>query len=414
MNNNPGSYSKPCLICERPIEPFLSFGKMPIANGFLSTEQFAEEYFFELKVAFCENCRMVQLAELVERERMFHENYAFFSSTSAYMAKHFQEFASSVTSTYLKGDDPFVVEMGSNDGIMLKHFADAGVRHLGIEPSANVAAVARQKGVRTVSQFFDEELATKILAEDGPVDAFLGANVICHIPYIHSVFAGIKRLLKPRGVLAFEDPYLGDIVEKISYDQIYDEHAFYFSAESVSFLASCHELELIDMLPQNVHGGSMRYVLSHRGAYPVSPSVDRLREKETALGLARPETYAQLRRNIEASRDQLRGMLEDLSRDGQRVAGYAATSKSTTVTNYCGLTPELVEFISDTTPIKQGKFSPGVHIPIRAHEEFKANYPDYGLLFGWNHAAEIMAKEEAFTDAGGKWIVYVPKVQVLT
>ena len=404
---------KPCLICARPIEPFLSFGKMPIANGFLSADQFADEYFFELKVAFCENCRMVQLAELVERERMFHGDYAFFSSTSTRMAQHFQKFAWWVRQTYLKGDDPFVVEMGSNDGIMLKNFAAAGVRHLGIEPSANVAEVARRKSVRTVSRFFDEELAAAILAEDGPVDAFLGANVMCHIPYIHSVFAGIKRLLKPRGILAFEDPYLGDIVEKTSYDQIYDEHAFYFSAESVSFLAALHELELIDVLPQSVHGGSMRYVLSHRGAYPVSPSVESLREKENSLGLARPETYARLRRKIEASRDDLRGMLEELNRGGHRVAGYAATSKSTTVTNYCGLTPQLVEFISDTTPIKQGKFSPGAHIPVRPYEEFQANYPDFGLLFGWNHAEEIMTKERAFRDAGGRWIVYVPKVQVL-
>jgi methylation protein EvaC len=306
-----------------------------------------------------------------------------------------------------------VVELGSNDGIMLKNFAEASVRHLGIEPSANVAEAARQKGVRTISQFFDEGLASEILVTDGPADAILGANVMCHIPYIHSVFAGVKKLLQPRGVLVFEDPYLGDIVEKISYDQIYDEHAFYFSAESVSFLAARHDLELIDVLPQNVHGGSMRYVLGHRGAYSISPAVDRLREKEAALGLARPETFAQLRRNIEASRDQLRMMLEEFSRAGHRVAGYAATSKSTTVTNYCGLSPQLVEFISDTTPIKQGKFSPGAHIPVRPYEEFQANYPDYGLLFGWNHAEEIMAKEQAFKAAGGKWIVYVPRVQVL-
>jgi methylation protein EvaC len=404
---------KPCLICERQIEPFLSFGKMPIANGFLSADQFAEEYFFELKVAFCENCRMVQLAELVERDRMFHDNYAFFSSTSTRMAQHFEEFASWIKRTYLKGNDPFVIEMGSNDGIMLKHFAGAKIRHLGIEPSANVAEVARQKGVRTISQFFDEELAATILAEDGPADALLGANVMCHIPYIHSVFAGVKKLLKPRGVLAFEDPYLGDIVEKVSYDQIYDEHAFYFSAESVSFLAAMHELELIDVLPQTVHGGSMRYVLAHRGAHLVAESVARLREKEAAMGLARPGTYAQLRRSVEASRDQLRDVLEHLSRDGRRVAGYAATSKSTTVTNYCGLDSRLVQFISDTTPIKHGKFSPGAHIPVKPYEDFKANYPDYGLLFGWNHAEEIMAKERAFKAAGGKWIVYVPKVQVL-
>lgn len=402
-----------CLICERAVEPFLSFGKMPIANGFLTPEEFSDEYFFELKVAFCEHCRMIQLAELVERERMFHENYAFFSSTSTRMGAHFQEFAEWVRDKYLSDADPFVVEMGSNDGIMLKHFAQAGIRHLGIEPSANVAEVARAKGIRTVCQFFDEELAQTILAEDGPADAFLGANVMCHIPYIHSVFAGVKKLLKPRGVLAFEDPYLGDIVEKTSYDQIYDEHAFYFCAGSISYLAERHGLELVDVLPQPVHGGSMRYVLSHKGAHRVNDSVHALRKKEKELGLDRPETYEQLRRNIERSRDELKSLLLDLKNRGKSVAGYAATSKSTTVTNYCGLATDLVEFISDTTPIKQGKYSPGAHIPIRPYQDFKAQYPDYALLFGWNHADEIMANEQAFKAAGGKWIVYVPKVQVL-
>jgi methylation protein EvaC len=402
-----------CLICKHPVEPFLSFGKMPIANGFLVPEQFADEYFFELKVAFCEHCRMMQLAELVDRERMFHENYAFFSSTSVRMARHFQQFAEEIRSKYLRDADPFVVEIGSNDGIMLQHFAQAGIRHLGIEPSANVAQVARDRGIRTTCRFFDEDTAEQILAADGPADVFLGANVMCHIPYIHSVFAGVKKLLKPGGILAFEDPYLGDIVEKTSYDQIYDEHAFYFSAASISYLAEQHQLELIDVQSQPVHGGSMRYLLSHPGAYPVADSVTALRRKEEDLGLTRPPTYERLRRNIERSRDALRGLLEDLNHQGKCVVGYAATSKSTTVTNYCGITPELVKFISDTTPIKQGKCSPGAHIPIRPYEDFKARYPDYALLLGWNHAEEIMAKEQDFRTSGGKWIVYVPKVQVL-
>lgn len=399
-----------CLVCETRIEPFLSFGKMPIANGFLLPEQFRDEYFFELKVAFCPNCRMVQLAELVDRERMFHENYAFYSSTSVRMSEHFRRFADWVRTNYLTESDPFVVEIGSNDGIMMQNFARADIRHLGIEPSSNVAQVARDKGIRTVSRFFDEDLAKSIVAEDGRADAFLGANVMCHIPYIHSVFAGVKTLLKPRGILAFEDPYLGDIVEKTSYDQIYDEHALYFSAASVSYLADRHGLELIDVLPQPVHGGSMRYVLSHSGAYPISDAVRALRAKEEQLGLAKSETYDRLRTSVERSRDDLRALLLTLKGDGKRVVGYGATSKSTTVTNYCGITPDLVEFISDTTPIKQGKFSPGVHIPVRPYPEFVSRYPDFALLFAWNHADEILAKEQAFQQAGGKFIGYVPKV----
>jgi methylation protein EvaC len=391
----------------------MSFGQMPIANGFLTSEQFDQEYFYELRVGHCPNCGMVQLMELVDREKMFNENYAFFSSTSARMAIHFKEYADSVMKDYLERADPFVVEIGSNDGIMLQHFAQADIRHLGIEPSANVAHVALDKGINTAIEFFDEDLARRIVAEYGEADAFLGANVMCHIPYLHSVAAGIKILLKSTGTLMFEDPYLGDIVEKTSYDQIYDEHAFYFSLVSISYLFQQHGLEVVDVQPQNVHGGSMRYVIAHVGACPVSDSVIALREEEKRLGLRQPETFDQLRRNIERSRDELVVLLRDLKRQGKRVVGYAATSKSTTVTNYCGITPDLVEYISDTTPIKQGKYSPGAHIPIRPYEEFKANYPDYALLFGWNHAEEIMAKEQAFKAAGGKWIVYVPKVQVI-
>jgi methylation protein EvaC len=391
----------------------MSFGQMPLANGFLSQEQFSDEYFFELKVAFCERCHTTQLAELVDRERMFHDNYAFFSSTSTFMAAHFERFAAWIKETYLRNRDPFVVELGSNDGIMLRHFAAAGIRHLGIEPSANVARVARERGVRTLCRFFDADTAAAVLAEDGPADAFLGANVMCHIPYIHSVFEGVSKLLTPQGVLAFEDPYLGDIVENTSYDQIYDEHAFYFSAASINHLAIRHELELIDVVPQPVHGGSMRYVLARAGAYPVSDSVRALQEKETALGLTRPETYQGLRTQIERSRDDLRSLLNRLQAERKRVVGYAATSKSTTVINYCGLTSNLVEFISDTTPLKQGKYSPGAHIPVRSAAEFAKPYPDFALLFGWNHAREILAKEQAFTSGGGRWIVYVPRVQVL-
>jgi methylation protein EvaC len=391
----------------------MTFGRMPIANGFLSPAEFADEYFFELKVAFCPQCGMVQLVKSVEPERMFHENYAFFSSTSARMALHFKQLADLVMEDYLTLPDPFVVEIGSNDGIMLQHFANAGLRHVGIEPSRNVAQAAMGRGVRTVCKFFDEGVAREILASHGRADVFLGANVMCHIPNLHSVFAGIRILLKANGVVIFEDPYLGDVVEKTSYDQIYDEHVFYFSVKSINHLVEQHGLEVVDVIPQGVHGGSMRYVVAHKGTRAVSAAVPRQRAKEEALGLHRPETYQRLRRSIERSRNNLMALLHELKRQDKRVVGYGATSKSTTVTNYCGITPDLVEFISDTTPIKQGKFSPGAHIPVRSYEEFVANYPDYALLFAWNHAEEIMAKEQNFRQAGGKWLVYVPRVEIL-
>jgi len=402
-----------CLLCNTPIEPFLSFGKMPIANGFLTPEQFDDEYFFELKVSFCPSCAMVQLGEIVDREKMFHENYAFYSSTSNYMQHHFKQFAEMVQSQYLSAD-PFVVEMGSNDGILLQNFAKAGQRHLGIEPSANVAEVAREKGITTICEFFDEALAERIVEQHGHADAFLAANVMCHIPTLHTVAKGIRRLLKPEGVLIFEDPYLGDIIEKTSYDQIYDEHAFYFSVTSVERLFGQHDLQIFDVEPQTVHGGSMRYFLAPKGSRPVSSRAAAQREKEDRMGLHERSTYDRFRENVERSREKLMAQLDQLRDEGKRVVGYGATSKSTTVTNYCGITPEHVEFICDTTPIKQGRFSPGAHIPVRRYEDFQQAPPEYSLLFAWNHAAEILNKEEDYRKANGKFIVYVPEVGVLS
>ena len=392
----------------------MSFGRMPIANGFLGPDQVGSEYFFELAPAFCEKCGMFQIMEQPAPEKMFHGSYAFHSSTSRYMQSHFREFADSVKESILKGRrDAFVVELGSNDGIMLRHFKEAGYRHLGIEPSVNVADIARAQGIQTISEFFNESLAKRLVAEHGHADAILAANVMCHIPDLSSVAAGIRELLKPDGVLIFEDPYLGDMVEKVSYDQIYDEHVFIFSAASIAWAFGQHGMELVDVAPQVTHGGSMRYFLAPKGSRTVSLRVQQQIGREQAQGLHVAATYDRFRANCEASRKALMEVLESLRVQGKRVVGYGATSKSTTVTNYCGIRPEHIEFISDTTPIKQGKLSPGAHIPVKPYECFAENLPEYALLFAWNHAVEIREKERKFKEQGGKWLVYVPKVAIL-
>jgi len=404
---------KKCQVCSTPLNCFMSFGQMPLANGFLTPDQFADEYFFELSVGSCLHCGMFQLMEQPNREMMFNENYPFYSGSSRGMAVHFQKFAEHVKKDYLFSKDPFVVEIGSNDGIMLRHFADADIRHLGIEPSLNVAQVAIDRGINTISTFFDEDCASEIVKKYGQADAFFAANVMCHIPYLHSIVKGMGILLKPKGVVIFEDPYLGNVIENTSYDQIYDEHVFLFSLSSIRYLFGQHDMELIDIEPQKTHGGSMRYIIARKGMYPVSDRVHLQLKKEKNMALDKPETYESFRKCCEHSRDSLTALLRDLSRQGKRIVGYAATSKSTTIINYCGIGTDLIEFISDTTPIKQGKFSPGAHIPVRPYEEFSKNYPDYALLFAYNHAKEIMAKEQKFVETGGKWIVYVPQIKVL-
>jgi methylation protein EvaC len=393
----------------------MSFGRMPIANGFLRPDETENEYFFELAPAFCKACGMFQLVQQPDPQKMFHEQYAFYSSTSRYMQAHFEAFAHAVINTVLAGcDNPFVVELGSNDGIMLRHFKQRGVRHLGVEPSTNVAEVARAQGISTISAFFDRRLADEIATEQGSADAILAANVMCHIPDLPGVAAGVQRLLKADGVFMFEDPYLGDMIAKTSYDQIYDEHVFIFSASSVQRAFAAFGLELVDVMPQITHGGSMRYTLAPRGSRQVSKKVNEQLAKEAALGLDRAETYLQFKTNCENSRAALIQTLERFRNQQKRVVGYGATSKSTTVINYCGITPAHVEFISDTTPIKQGRLSPGAHIPVKAYGEFAKRYPDYALLFAWNHAAEIREKEVGFVGAGGRWIIYVPEVAIVS
>ena len=403
-----------CRISGQPLTKVVDFGQQPLGNGFLLPEHFPNEYFYPMEVGFSETSMMIQLIEQPAPEQMFHEQYAFYSSTSRFMEQHFGKFARQVMQPgYMAKSDPFVVELGCNDGIMLKNFAKAGIRHLGIEPSLNVAEVANAQGIRTLSEFFSEGVAEQIVREDGQADAFLAANVMCHIPNIQSVVKGIRALLKPTGVVLFEDPYLGDVIEKTSYDQIYDEHVFLFSAHSIKHLFGLHGMELIDIQHQKTHGGSMRYVLAHAGAYPVKEAVAQLLQKEQVLGLHRLSTFETFRKKVEQSRKGLVDLLRDLKSQGKRIAGYGATSKSTTILNYCGIGPELIDYISDTTPIKQGKFTPGMHIPVKPYEFFKNNPPDYAVLFAWNHAEEIMSKEKTFMEAGGRWIVHVPKVEIL-
>ena len=402
-----------CLICDSKYSSFVDFGVMPIANAFATKEQIKNEYTFPMKVGFCGNCNMVQLFEQPDREKMFHENYAFFSSTSNYMKEHFKLFANSVSELQDLNENSFVVEVGCNDGILLENFVIDNIPCLGVEPSENVAQVAIEKGIEVIMKFFDRPLAEHILQSHQKADAILSANVMCHIPYMHSIYDGVKTLLKEDGVFIFEDPYLGEIIEKTSFDQIYDEHVFLFSALSVNYLANMHDLELVNVEPQITHGGSMRYTIAHKGVKIVSKSVINLIKKEKKLGLDKKQSYLGFTDNVNKIKNDLINLLTKLKNDGKKVVAYGATSKSTTVTNYFGITPDLVECIYDTTPIKQNKLSPGAHIPVLPYDQFRESDPDYVLLFAWNHAAEIMKKESDYMGHDRHWITYIPNVKVI-
>ena len=396
-----------CRVCNNHIDPFISFGDMPIANGFLLEKEFKDEYFFELATAFCEKCFTVQLVTQPDPNLMFHDNYAFFSKTSKSMQSHFKEFANWIIANYLKNKDPFIIELGSNDGILLENFLNNKIRHLGVEPSANVAKVATENGINTEVAFFDNNFANQALLKNGKADAILAANVMCHIPDLNEIAKASKKILKDDGVLIFEDPYLGDMIKKISYDQIYDEHVYIFSAISVKNIFASHGFELIDTIPQETHGGSMRYVLCKKGSRNVSENVNNLMKKEINLGLDKLSTYKQFKVDCELSKDKIKSLLKKLKNEGKKIVGYGATSKSTTILNYCKIGPELIDFISDTTPIKQNKYTPGMHIPVKPYEDFLKYNPQIAVLFAWNHRKEIENKEKLFIENGGKFISHI-------
>ncbi|MEV5574405.1 class I SAM-dependent methyltransferase [Spirillospora sp. NPDC052269] len=402
-----------CRICGGPVREYFDFGRQPLSDAFITPEQKEGEFFYRLAVGMCAECTMVQLTEEVPRDRMFHQDYPYQSSLSAVMRKHFEQTARRFLDDELTGPEPFIVEVGCNDGAMLGAVREAGVRHLGVEPSGGVADLARAKGIRVRTAFFEESTAREVAAEEGPADVIYAANTICHIPYLDSILRGADVLLKPGGVFVFEDPYLGEIVERASFDQIYDEHFYFFTARSVQEMARRFGFELVDVERLEVHGGEVRYWLARAGEREPAAAVAELLAEERERGLAEPATLERFWAAVQRNRDDLRALLERLRAEGSRVVAYGATAKSATVANFAGLGPDLIEFVSDTTPAKQGRLTPGSHIPVRGPEDFAADHPDYALLFAWNHADEIMANEQAFRTAGGKWILYVPDVRVV-
>lgn len=401
-----------CRVCGRDVQKFLDLGRQPLSDAFVVTTK-EEEYSYLLHVGVCESCSMVQLLDEIPREKMFNANYPYFSSGSAFISRHFQETADELAAQLTGINDPLVVEIGCNDGVFLGRIAELGIRHLGFEPSNSVAEIARARGIDVVVEFFEQRTAQVTKADRGSASLIYAANTFCHVPYIDSILAGVKELLTLDGVFIFEDPYLGDIVEKVSYDQIYDEHYFYFSATSIRNAAAIFGLELVDVQPIPVHGGEIRYTLAHSGSRVVSAAVDALIEKESLTQLHSINRLQQFAAAVKERSGQLVETLQSLRSQGLNIAGYGATAKSATVLNFAGIGPDLITCIYDSTPAKQGKLTPLSHIPVKPADSFAADSPDVAVLFAWNHAEEILTRETDFHAGGGQWLVYVPSVAVV-
>ena len=390
-----------CKITNKSINPFMSFGKMPIANGFIEKNKFSEEFFFDMEVGFNEDISLFQLNDHPKPERMFNENYPFFTSSSEYMKNHFKEYASFVKK-YLK-ENSRIIEIGSNDGTFLKNFVNDENKIIGFEPSKNVADIALKNKVPTINKFFNKNSVENLSEYIKKTDLICASNVICHVPNLNELIETVDMLLKDDGTFIFEEPYLGSMFEKISYDQIYDEHIYMFSASSISKIFEKFNFKLVDILPQLTHGGSMRYVVK-RSKNETLSSVKKIIDFERSKNLDKVDSCLNFKSNCEKSKKNLIEKITSFKKQGKSICGYAATSKSTTILNYCNINSDQIDYICDTTKEKIGKFSPGMHIPIKDMSYFYNNQTDCAYLFAWNHKNEILNKEKNFK---GTWFSHV-------
>ena len=395
-----------CKITKEEIKPFMSFGKMPAANGFLEKKDFKNETFYDMEVGFSEKISLFQLNKFSNPKIIHSANYPFYTASSEYMKNHFKKYADWVQKEYLKSHSK-LIEVGSNDGTFLKNFTKTDIDYLGFEPSKTIANQATKNNVKTINAFFNDTNIQNLKKFHNKTDVICAANVIAHIPDLKNLIHTIEKLLSLKGVFIFEEPYLGSMFSKTSYDQIYDEHIFMFSIISVKKIFELFDFELIDVLWQKTHGGSMRYVVGRKNKHKINDRVHEEIIKEKNRKLDDIISCLEFKKNCEISKTKVMNSLKKIKNDGKKICGYAATAKSTTVLNYCNLNTDIIDFICDSTKEKIGKFSPGTHIPIVSMSHFHKNLPDIAYLFAWNHKEEILSKEKEFVKKKGKWFSHV-------
>jgi SAM-dependent methyltransferase len=403
-----------CRSCESSSgSEVIDLGLQPLANNLLPVppEQAGEEPRFPLIVDVCNDCFLMQLRELVPPVSLFSE-YLYFSSFSDALLRHARDAVERHTAEHSLGAESLVVEIASNDGYLLQYFNQRGIPSLGIEPAANIAKIAQEKGIETRVEFFSKALAEQLVAEGKQADLILGNNVFAHVPDINDFVAGIATLLKPDGVAALEFPWGHEMVSHLEFDTIYHEHVYYFNAVALVPIFGRHGLEIFRIEKLPIHGGSLRIHASRAGERAVENSVHSIIEEETAAGATTAWYYEEFSQAVVNLKKDLLLLLADLIGKGHSIAAYGASAKGSTLLNYCGIGRETLSFIVDRSTYKQGKYSPGMHLPILPPDALLEKRPDYTLLLTWNFADEILAQQQEYRDAGGRFIIPVPQPRI--
>lgn len=404
---------KKCRVCSGSrLTTFLDLGDQAPANALLKKEELSlPEKKFPLAVMQCADCELLQLTHIVSHELLFR-NYVYFSSVSQLMSKHFAAYAADVADRFIPKDG-LVVELGSNDGILLKTLLGRPLRVLGVDPARNVAEIARKNGVPTISEFFNKGQAQKIRAEHGPAHAIIGNNVIAHIDDLDSVVEGFDALLADDGVFVMEAPWVVPFIEKLEFDTIYHEHVSYLGVAPLQRLLGRYGLEVFDVRDQNVHGGTIRLFAQRKGKgkRPIDASVEQHIAREHQAGTNDLKKLNEMARKVEALREEIRKEVRGIRSSGKRVVGYTAPAKGNVLTQYCTLGPEDLQYMADATPAKQGLYNPGMHIPIVAPAKLLEDNPEFAMLFAWNLRTEIVSRESEWYRKGGRFIIPLPTVE---
>jgi len=391
----------------------LDLGVQPLANNLLREEDLARpEPRFPLRLALCQSCWLLQILDLVPPVQLFSE-YLYFSSFSDLMLRHAKQAAERYVKEFSLNHKGLVIEVASNDGYFLQNFEAAGVPCLGIEPAANIAKVAREKGIETVVEFFGNDLALQLVAANRKADLILGNNVFAHAPNTNDFVAGLRTLLKPAGRVILEFPYAIDFIERIEFDTIYHEHVFYFSLTSLQSLFRRHGLTIFHVERLPIHGGSLRLFAGLEGAHQAQQSVTALLEEEAQKGMSTLTYYKGFADRVLELKRNLISLLSQLKQQEESIAAYGASAKGSTLLNFFGLGKETIDFVADRSTYKQSRLTPGTHIPIVAPGQLVEKMPDYTLLLTWNFAEEILEQQKAYREKGGKFIIPIPKVTVV-
>jgi SAM-dependent methyltransferase len=406
-----------CRLCAAPLRHiFVDLGMSPLCQTHIAADALAVmEPFYPLRAYVCEECLLVQLEEHVSPRAIFSD-YAYFASYSESWVAHAKTYVDAMTARLGLGPRSRVVEVASNDGYLLQHFAARGVPAIGVEPAANVAAAAAAKGVRTIVKFFGEATARELVAEGGRADLIVANNVLAHVPDLHDFVRGLAHLLGTAGVLTIEFPHLVRLVEENQFDTIYHEHFSYFSLLTAERALAAHGLRVFDVEELPTHGGSLRVFARHAAGAgsPATRAVAAVRAKEEARGFTRLEGYAGFAAQVEATKRDLLAFLIAAKRAGKSIAGYGAPGKGNTLLNYCGIRTDFLDYTVDRNPHKQGKFTPGTRIPIHAPERIRETKPDCLLVLPWNLRDEVVRQTSYIREWGGRWVLPVPSVEVLS